>query len=310
VHACSPAIGMALAALAALLLLSPLPPVGANAATSAAAPSSSLSAPSCAAEPGKRASCYTQHWLSPPTLVPSGHSTDGPVIGNGDMGVVATGKAGLIQLYTGKNDFWSTRDVPSGGCAYALMGSGSLEISTQAAHPPHPPPPQPHPGKAMNCSLFNCTCQGFADYYGAIAGTGWGCAPQPAGKDWWAAHHCNAKTKGGFCDGPACKLAGHAPCEPPSPGPGPGPSAGAGVWNASQDLQAAMINVSVLAGSAAGLDDSTEGLTIETSSYIAAVRENAFLEPYLWQKRSIYQDRLGTHMRTVEKRGGFCRERT
>jgi hypothetical protein len=137
----------------------------------------------CDAEPGRRASCYTQHWTSPPSHVPSGHSTDGPVIGNGDMGVVATGGAGYIQLYTGKNDFWSTRDVPHGGCAYALMGSGSLEIS--AASPTAPdtstfPPTAAAPLLLpMNCSLFGCTCQGFADYFGAIAGTGWGCAPQP-----------------------------------------------------------------------------------------------------------------------------------
>ena len=52
----------------------------------------------CAAPPGRRASCYTQRWLSPPHSVPSGSSTDGPVIGNGDMGVVATGNAGVIQL--------------------------------------------------------------------------------------------------------------------------------------------------------------------------------------------------------------------
>eukprot|EP01046_Picozoa_sp_COSAG06_P056433 COSAG06_NODE_10674_length_1638_cov_1.834958_1_plen_156_part_00 len=96
----------------------------------------------CAEAPGRRASCYTTHWLSPPRSVPSGSSTDGPVIGNGDMGVVATGSAGAIQLYTGKNDFWSTRDVPSGGCAYALMGSGALEISSPQQKPPAPAPPR------------------------------------------------------------------------------------------------------------------------------------------------------------------------
>ena len=110
--------------------------------STASASPAALSAPSCATAPGHRASCYTSRWLQPPKLVPSGHSTDGPVIGNGDMGVVATGNAGEIQLYTGKNDFWATRDVPSGGCAYALMGSGSLEIAAPtAAAPPSPPGP-------------------------------------------------------------------------------------------------------------------------------------------------------------------------
>ena len=163
------------------------------------------------------------------------------------MGVVATGAAGKIQLYTGKNDFWATRDKPSGGCAYALMGSGALEISAAPAPPAPPAPPSPPAPPAMNCTLFGCTCQGFADYYGAVAGTGWGCAPQPAGKKWWSGHDCAVKSKAGFCNGlfpvfppfpsvfsvfflselsagPACKLPGHAPCDPSSPGPGPGPS--------------------------------------------------------------------------------------
>ena len=142
----------------------------------------------------------------------------------------------------------------------------------------------------MNCTLFGCTCQGFADYYGAVAGSGWGCAPQPAGKAWWSRHGCDVKSKAGcktasnlpqlltasnlqflisgtfmrdccvlsVCNGPACKLPGHAACDPP--GAGPGPSGGVGVWNASQDLQAATINVSALAKS---------GLKITTSSFIA-----------------------------------------
>ena len=119
------------------------------------------------------------------------------------MGVVATGGAGKIQLYTGKNDFWSTRDVPNGGCAYGLMGSGALEI--EAVGPPDQHAPAAAP--SINCSLFECSCQGFADYYGAIAGEGWGCAPQPAGASWWSKHHCTQRAKGGgFCQGPACKM--------------------------------------------------------------------------------------------------------
>ena len=105
---------------------------------------------------------------------------------------MATGRAAAIEFYIGKNDFWSTRDVPSGGCAYALMGAGSFSIRSAA-------PPAgvtradelgdtvsadevPAPPKQLNCTDFNCTCQGFANYFGAIAGKGWGCPPQPAGK--------------------------------------------------------------------------------------------------------------------------------
>jgi hypothetical protein len=214
----------------------------------------------CAAAPGQRASCYTTHWLSPPRSVPSGSSTDGPVIGNGDMGVVATGSAGTIQLYTGKNDFWSTRDVPSGGCAYALMGSGALEISSPQASPT---PAPPTPLGPLNCTIFGCTCQGFADYYGAVAGYGWGCAPQPAGKSWWLRQHCTQKSKAGYCAGPACKLPGHHSCDPPV-----APDDGSGAWKASQNLQSATIDVSAHVPST--------GLGIETTSFVA-VGENVML---------------------------------
>jgi hypothetical protein len=120
----------------------------------------------------------------------------------------------------------------------------------------------------MNCTVFGCTCQGFADYYGAVAGKGWGCAPQPAGKSWWSQHNCNEHSKAGYCAGPACKLPGHHPCDPPV-APGPDPEGGAGVWNASQDLQSATINVSALI-------PSTAGLRIDTTSFVAA-GENVML---------------------------------
>ena len=156
-------------------------------------------------------------------------------------------------MYTGKNDFFATRDVPSAGCAYGLMGSGSLSISLVA--PPSPPPPPSPPSPAFNCSLFGCTCQGFANYYGAIKGVGWGCAPQPAGRMWWSGHDCNAATQHGqFCDGPACTLPGHAPCDPPAPSPGVG-----GSWSASQDLQNAKVHVATTQG----------GTNLTTTTFIA-----------------------------------------
>ena len=71
------------------------------------------------------------------------------------------------------------------------------------------------PATPMDCKLFGCTCQGFADYFGAIAGRGWGCSPISAGPAWWSTHQCNAKISSGkYCDGPACTLPGHAPCNP------------------------------------------------------------------------------------------------
>ena len=73
-----------------------------------------------------------------------------------------------------------------------------------------------------SCRLFNCTCQGMSDYYGVIAGSGFGCTT-PEAQDWWKAHGCGTKAKSGKdCVGPACSLPGHAPCVPaPQPAPPP-----------------------------------------------------------------------------------------
>jgi hypothetical protein len=90
--------------------------------------------------------------------------------------------------------------------------------------------PQPLPEGAMlsvsappwSCKLFNCTCQGLADYYGVVSGSGFGCTP-PEAQQWWQSHSCKTKPKtGGNCGGPACKLPGHVPCHAaPKPKPTP-----------------------------------------------------------------------------------------
>eukprot|EP00041_Stephanoeca_diplocostata_P001931 m.22259 g.22259 ORF g.22259 m.22259 type:complete len:513 (-) comp12648_c0_seq4:329-1867(-) len=72
--------------------------------------------------------------------------------------------------------------------------------------------------EAWNCSLFDCSCQGFADYYGTEAGHGFGCAPSHA-RDWWRARACAASSTRGCCNGPACLLPGHSPCTCPHTGP-------------------------------------------------------------------------------------------
>ena len=213
----------------------------------------------CDAPVGQRASCYAQRWTMPPRRVPSGSSTDGPLVGNGDLGVVAGGGTGRVQLYTGKNDFWLTKDAPTGGCAYGVSGTGSLAITETSSRE------QSTPTSALNCSLFNCSCQGFADYYGAVAGEGWGCCPQPEGKDWWSTHHCTARTHGSYCDGPACKLPHAATCPPHKPVPPPPTTPG--VWNATQDLQGARISVDTITAG---------GTRIQTSTIVAAT-ENTML---------------------------------
>ena len=75
---------------------------------------------------------------------------------------------------------------------------------------------------SFNCTAFNCTCQGFADYFGTIAcipkppngrKCGFGCAP-PDSFHWWSVtKNCVARTAGTYCGGAGCKLAG-AKCVP------------------------------------------------------------------------------------------------
>jgi hypothetical protein len=54
----------------------------------------------------------------PPKKVPSDKSVDGPLLGNGDVGIVLAGPPEKLIFYIGKNDFWSRtlfRPLPVGG---------------------------------------------------------------------------------------------------------------------------------------------------------------------------------------------------
>jgi len=68
-----------------------------------------------------------------------------------------------------------------------------------------------HSSSSFNCSLFSCTCQGFADYYGTHDGQGFGCAP-PVAQSWWKEHKCHANASCQCCKGPACAHPDAAPC--------------------------------------------------------------------------------------------------
>lgn len=48
----------------------------------------------------------------PPQHVPSGTVVDGPILGNGDVGVVIGGPPDDLRFYIGKNDFWSQQASP------------------------------------------------------------------------------------------------------------------------------------------------------------------------------------------------------
>jgi alpha-L-fucosidase 2 len=57
----------------------------------------------------------------PPVHVPSGTVVDGPILGNGDVGVALAGPPERQQFYIGKNDFWSQQASP--------MTVGSMELT-------------------------------------------------------------------------------------------------------------------------------------------------------------------------------------
>lgn len=50
---------------------------------------------------------YQGAWTSPPTNLTSGETQDGPLMGNGDVGVVVGGTINNMTFYIGKNDFFS-----------------------------------------------------------------------------------------------------------------------------------------------------------------------------------------------------------
>ena len=53
-----------------------------------------------------KVSGYIALWTSPPVRTPADHSVDGPLMGNGDMGVCIGGPAEKLRFYLSKNDFW------------------------------------------------------------------------------------------------------------------------------------------------------------------------------------------------------------
>lgn len=50
-------------------------------------------------------------WDSPPTGVPSTKVAEGPLLGNGDMGVVLGGSRASLDFFIGLNQFWAIETV-------------------------------------------------------------------------------------------------------------------------------------------------------------------------------------------------------
>lgn len=70
------------------------------------------------------------------------------------------------------------------------------------------PPPTPPPTPPINCSVWQCTCQGLSDWFGADNAVGWGCTP-PAAREWWEQHRCHTVSQKYPCKDPP------APCNAP-----------------------------------------------------------------------------------------------
>ncbi len=75
---------------------------------------------------GKIVSSYTNVFVEPPHLTPRDRSVDGPLLGNGDMGVVIGGPPAELAFYLCKNDFWRLRHQYGESCPLPL---GHLSIA-------------------------------------------------------------------------------------------------------------------------------------------------------------------------------------
>jgi hypothetical protein len=61
----------------------------------------------------------------PPQHVPTQGMVDGPLLGNGDVGVVLAGPPEAQQFHVGKNDFWRRHDA-------SVMAVGSIRLDAPA----------------------------------------------------------------------------------------------------------------------------------------------------------------------------------
>jgi len=70
---------------------------------------------------------YKGVFTAPPEMVPNQKTPDGPLTGNGDIGLTLGGTPDQLCFYLGKNDFWRAYPVYPGG-GIALPGALSVSI--------------------------------------------------------------------------------------------------------------------------------------------------------------------------------------
>ncbi|MCY2930626.1 MAG: hypothetical protein NTV86_14235 [Planctomycetota bacterium] len=90
---------------------------------------------------------YKGVYDKPPSQTPTTKIPDGPLLGNGDVGVALGGPPEELRLFISKADFWRTQGPPK--CPNTAAGPrqlGQIVLST--------PPPQ---GRAARITLSNCS---------------------------------------------------------------------------------------------------------------------------------------------------------
>jgi hypothetical protein len=91
-------------------------------------PSQNLAPANARAEREIYAGRYKALFTAPPQKVPTAKTPDGPLAGNGDIGLTLGGSPDKLSLYLGKNDFWRAYPVYPGG-GIALPGGLDLAIA-------------------------------------------------------------------------------------------------------------------------------------------------------------------------------------
>lgn len=77
--------------------------------------------------PATNVSKYKAVFNRPPAQVPSEKVVDGPIIGNGDVGVVVSGEPELQRFWISKNDFWKAKRIFPNGSP-CLLGGVDIRI--------------------------------------------------------------------------------------------------------------------------------------------------------------------------------------
>lgn len=83
-------------------------------------------------DPVKKASAIVGYWDAAPTQVPTAGVPDGPLFGNGDIGVTAGMEGSTPTLWLSKNDFWyASHAHHNGGWTGGVKCFGTLQLQSK-----------------------------------------------------------------------------------------------------------------------------------------------------------------------------------